>query len=442
MKSYYFIFLFAVNVLNAQNLVPNASFEIYSEMLSTFMANADLEYATPWFNTPTDPVGGGGATPDYINITMPLTIYNNDTYEFQTPKSGNAMAGFVTSNHTINSESVLSEPFQTRLKEAMVVGETYQVSFYIKKANYYDLGECQIGSDELGIYFHTDTIYTATLDKDSVDIDGYLKFYEMDTTDWGNPYAVFSEFLQEPDVALDTLINDEENWYLVTDIVFADKPYEFMTFARFNLFEDIQWAIDEDCMWGTSVSMMLVDDVSVHLVNEEHIDADAGQDTTICNGASVQIGTSEYEDYMYWWTPNEDMEMSIYGNVNPGMPWLSPIETTTYTLTQKDFAFVETTDQITITVEECIGINEYEMLAESIIVSPNPASNFVTIKSKYEITSWKLLDGIGREVLSSKVKVENTFSVNISSFDAGVYYLELIINNQRIVKDLLLINQE
>jgi len=52
------------------------------------------------------------------------------------------------------------------------------------------------------------------------------------------------------------------------------------------------------------------------------------------------------------------------------------------------------------------------------------------------------LDGIGREVLSSKVKVENTFSVNTSSFDVGVYYLELIINNQRIVKDLLLINQE
>lgn len=258
----------------------------------------------------------------------------------------------------------------------------------------------------------------------------------------GQSLPCFSEFLQVPDVALDTLINDEVNWHLVTDTVYADKAYEFMTFARFNMFEDIQWEVDEDCIWATAVSLMLVDDVSVHLVNEVHLLADAGQDTTICLGASVQLGISNYEDYMYWWTPNEDMETSIYGNVNPAMPWLSPTETTTYTLTQKDFAFVETTDQITITVEECIGINEYEILAETIIVSPNPASNFVTIKSKYEITSWKLLNGIGREVLSSKVKVENTFSVNISSFDAGVYYLELIINNQRIVKDLLVINQE
>ena len=70
-------------------------------------------------------------------------------------------------------------------------------------------------------------------------------------------------------------------------------------------------------------------------------------------GDSIQIGTTEYEDYMYWWSPNEEIALDTFGYVNPGMPWVKPTVTTTYTLTQKDFAFEETTDEVTITVEFC-----------------------------------------------------------------------------------------
>lgn len=196
MKSYYFIFLFAVNFLNAQNLVPNPSFEVYTGLLQTFMHNGNLSYAQPWFNTPAFS-GGGGATPDYINITMPLTLYNNDTYEFQTPKSGNAIACFYSCNYSPNIEYVLSEPFQIRLKEPMEMGEIYQVSFYVKKANYYNPGACFYGSDELGTYFHTDTIYGMAYESEHEDIskiENSLNLYVMDTTIWGNPYPVFRNF--------------------------------------------------------------------------------------------------------------------------------------------------------------------------------------------------------------------------------------------------------
>jgi hypothetical protein len=371
---------------------------------------------------------------------MPLTLYNKDTYEFQTPKSGYAMASFFSCNY--NEVIQTSEPFQVRLKEQMEVGEIYQVSFYIKKANYYNSGECYYGSDELGIYFHTDTIYGMAYESEHEDIskiENALNLYVMDTTIWGNPYPVLSQFLQTPDVALDTLINDEVNWYLVTDTVYADKAYEFMTFARFNMFEDIQWAIEEDCIWGTAVSAMLVDDVSVHLVNEEHIEANAGLDTTICLGASVQIGTSEHEDYMYWWTPNEEMETSIYGNVNPGMPWVNPTETTTYTLTQKDFAFEETIDVVTITVEVCPGFSVGETVAETIKIFPNPAKNFIEIESGYAIDSWKLLDVLGKEVASSKyLESSKNLVLDVSSFDAGLYFLEMELDGIQVIKQLMI----
>jgi len=81
MKAYYFILFFAVNVLNAQNLVPNPSFEEYTG-LQTWMGEGAIHFALPWFNTPIYP-GGNAMTADYIHMEMPLTLYEDDTYEFQ-----------------------------------------------------------------------------------------------------------------------------------------------------------------------------------------------------------------------------------------------------------------------------------------------------------------------------------------------------------------------
>jgi len=431
----FFTFILSIDT-EAQNLVTNPSFEFHTPFPSNmWMNNGDLYTCTPWFRTPSIPGVGGGSTSDYVNTTMPLDIQPGDDYEIQSPHSGYGMASFSTAAYS--TVYTISEPFQIRLKEPMEIGETYQVSFYVKKTHYYYVGTCIYGSDEIGVYFNTDTIYVNTMEKDQDDINDYLQLNVMDTTEWGNIYTTFSEFLHTPHVALDTLINDEVNWYLVSDTVYADKPYEFMTFARFNLFEDIQWAIDTTCV-GSASSIMLVDDVSVHLVNEEHIEANAGQDTTICIGASVHLGTSEHEDYMYWWSPNEDMETSIYGGVNSGMPWVNPTETTTYTLTQKDYAFLETTDEVTITVEYCPGFSVAETVAETIKIFPNPTKNYIEIESVHTISSWELLDAVGKEVASSKYLVSNrNLVLDVSSFDAGVYYLKLIINNQRIVKNIL-----
>jgi hypothetical protein len=430
----FLIFNFTIFNATAQNLVPNPSFEFHTPFSSNmmYMNNGNLNTCTPWFRTPEIPGVGGGASSDYINTTMPLDIQPGDEYEIQSPHSGMGMAKFISCSYSAIHYS--SESIQIRLNEGMIQGETYQVSFYVKKVDNYNVGGCIYGSDELGIYFHTDTVYSCTSINDHEN-DTFLRLYEPGVNSWGNPISVFVEYLQTPDVALDTLINDEVNWYLVTDTVYADKPYEFMTFARFNLFEDIQWEIDTTCVYSSASSVMLVDDVSVHLVNEEHIEANAGQDTTICIGALAQIGTTEHEDYMYWWTPDEEMETSIYGGVNPGMPWVSPTETTTYTLTQKDFSFVETTDEVTITVEECIGLEE--ILAETIKVYPNPASSLVEVISKYPIDSWRLNNALGKEIKCSDLKVKNIFNLNVSSLESGIYYLELNINNQRIIKNLL-----
>jgi len=438
MKKLILLFTLILTIgVQAQNLVPNPSFEVYTNDLPIHMNNAQLEYAAPWFDTPVFPgASSGEASPDYIHIDMPLYIQPGDSYEFQSPHSGFGMAGFFscTNSSIINS----FEPFEVRLEEPLIEGEYYLVSFYVKKENPYGIGDCLCGSDELGVYFHTDTIYAITYEEEHQGIENALMLYELDTTESGNTYYAFAEYLQVPDVALDTLINDEENWCLVSDTLYADKPYEFMTFSRFRTFDEISWAIDEDCEGSSysSFSAFLVDDVSVHLLGEQGTAADAGIDDSICLGDSVQIGTSEFEDYMYWWSPNEDLETSIYGGVNSGMPWVSPTETTTYTLVQKDFAFMETSDQVTITVEECNpGIGEY---AKTINIFPNPASSLVEIESIHAIDSWRVLDVLGKEVASSKYLVSSrNLVLDVSSFDVGLYFLEMEVNDQLVIKQLM-----
>jgi hypothetical protein len=435
------ILLLIFNLINStvfsQNLVPNPSFEYYTE-LPTWMGNGHVDYAFPWFRTPYFP-GVGGTSVDYINTNMPLNIQSGDVYEL--PLSGNAYLSFYSCWYSSNMNS--AESFEVRLIEPMQIGETYKVSFYVKKSQLgYLEGACLYGSDELGVYFHTDTIYGIAYKAEHEDItiiENSLNLFVPDTTPWGNPTFVFSQYLQTPDVALDTLINDEENWYLVTDTVYADKPYEFMTFAQFRPFEEIQWEIDTTCGFSSALSRMLIDDVSVHLINEQHLIADAGEDTTICLGASVQIGTSEHEDYMYWWTPNEDMETSIYGNVNPGMLWVSSTETTTYTLTQKDFAFLETTDQITITVEECIGINEYENTG--IKVYPNPVKNDMVIdllSDFEELITLSIYDLKGTLVHQELVS-ETTSFISLNKLNSGTYIYKVytdtaILHQDKLVK--------
>ena len=331
------------------------------------------------------------------------------------------------------------------LEEPMQIGEIYQISFYLKRSQLgYGEGTCLYGSDELGVYFHTDTVYVTAFSENydnNEKIDNYLLLYDPYTNQNGDTLYEFTSFLQEPNVELNELIEDEDTWVLVTDTVYANEAYKYMIFGQFSHFDDIEWQINADCFDELPRSRFLIDDVSVHLVNEEHIEADAGVDATICNGDSIQIGTTEYEDYMYWWSPNEEIALDTFGYVNPGMPWVKPTVTTTYTLIQKDFAFEETTDQVTITVEYCPGFSVGETGAEIIKVSPNPAYTHIVIDKIGNLDAeleFVLYDISGKELLCTQLN-QVTQNVSLAHIAAGtylyiIYFEQGILQQDKLIK--------
>jgi hypothetical protein len=92
------------------------------------------------------------------------------------------------------------------------------------------------------------------------------------------------------------------------------------------------------------------DDVTVQVYQPPF--ADAGLNQTICQGVPVQLNANHDVLYTYSWTANVGANPAAVFN-----PWVTPSETTTYTLTVTDANFCEETDQVTVTVNTAPSVN-------------------------------------------------------------------------------------
>jgi hypothetical protein len=69
-----------------------------------------------------------------------------------------------------------------------------------------------------------------------------------------------------------------------------------------------------------------------------------------------------------------------------------------------------------------VGINELN--ASQFQIFPNPASDFVTINSDFEINDIQVINNAGQVVLTKNVHATN-YKINVSKFEHGVYYIKL-----------------
>jgi len=87
---------------------------------------------------------------------------------------------------------------------------------------------------------------------------------------------------------------------------------------------------------------------------------------------------------------------------------------------------------------EAVTVGLDEGMESKIELYPNPASTRVHIESPYAISLWKVLDAVGKEVASSKYLVSSkNLVLDVSSLDAGLYFLELELDGEKVVKQLI-----
>ncbi len=133
--------------MGQDNLVPNESFETYSECP---WGISQIEKAIPWTNV------GGPGTPDYYHRCAPPLIFPPDTVPHigvpenargvQEPYFGDGYAGIYVYNGPVLE--TVREYIQVELQQAIVAGVRYELSFHVSLADNFQYA---IGS--FGAYF-------------------------------------------------------------------------------------------------------------------------------------------------------------------------------------------------------------------------------------------------------------------------------------------------
>lgn len=220
---------------DAQNLVPNPSFELYDQCPTT-LGFISTDRPTGWF--------GWTESPDYFNgcagpqggLDTSLGVPFN-TVAFQQAWSGQAYIGL----YGVFLPYEYREHAGAQLMEPMIVGETYKISFRVNLAtggsNYEFDGA---GCNKIGALF--------TMESNA---------WYADPPALPGPPMAFRDFahVYSTDVILDTV-----GWTLVSGSMVADSAYEYIVLG--NFFHDSLTTVVPGAL-GYETTYYLIDSVSV-----------------------------------------------------------------------------------------------------------------------------------------------------------------------------------
>jgi OmpA-OmpF porin, OOP family len=197
-----FLIIFTV-AIQAQNLVPNSSFEVYTSCPDNA---SQIDRATGWssyYNTP-----------DYFNICSSNNSSSapSNIAGFQHPATGNGFAGLV-----IRGASELgAEPREyigCQLVSPLIIGKKYNISYKVSLCAIDSLMGYQCASNNIGVVFSS-IPYS-----------------------FSNPYSPqnYSTFNYT------SIVNDTLNWTAISGNFIADSAYSYLILG--NFYDDISTSL-------------------------------------------------------------------------------------------------------------------------------------------------------------------------------------------------------
>jgi len=390
MKKIIFSCLFPLAAFAQGNLVPNGSFENCNVIppigLSEFGETPPYTDVYGWYNPNT-------CSPDYYNMTY-LPDYSN----YITIPDGLGFVGFATymmneigEPQFINAREYVS----CTLIDTLQANAYYWVQFYAQLAS--NMSLC--ASNNLGVHF-SDTAMHAD-DWYYFDVDAQVKYFNNE------------------------IIEDTVNWTLVSGVYQAHGGEQFLTLGNFN--SDAETDRGILLTQGPAQTYFYVDDVVVIPLDSiaEGINFDAGPDQTIYIEDTTFIGQRISNMPANWFkldgTPVAQNTAGVY---------VSPLETTTYVVTQT-LNGVYSTDTVTVFVEG-LGIEEKQFGEWSIAPNPNKGNFSVQLKTALtETLELRITDSQGRKVWQETFPAFSKVCNLQTNLSAGVYFLQLSSNGQK-----------
>jgi len=375
-----FILSIHTNV-SCQNLVFNSSFEVY---IQCPYSTTQLPFATGWFTT----WGIDGSSEYFNSCNNGYFGVPDNAWGYQKALTGKGYAGCIF--YTIGN---WREYVQTKLIDSLIKDEEYCCEFYVSLCD-----RSKYGIEDIGMLFSNDTIKWTQLNQN-----------------YHHPQILYSN----------GIISDTANWVKINEKYIAQGGEQFITIGNFNINTPTNYSVVYP--FNEDYAYYYIDNVIVYKCSSPVYVANTGNDTTICLGDSIQIGSLNLEQYRYvWFEPGNNMDTV---SILPA-PSVSPETTTTYILKVVDFKYTETTDTITITVIDCEKPG-------SVDVFPNPTSRELTFKFSNPIpdnTKVKFYNMLGQEVKAFLLKSDlysKEATIFLDSFRTGIYYYILSFNDKK-----------
>ena len=406
------IFLYIIGKANAQNLVPNYSFEALS------CCTGRMDCINDWFVP-------NYSSPDHLSLCFWETYHfdtwsvPNNNWGYQYPHNGNGYV-FIGSSLIPSLNFQYNEYISNKLIQPLKKDHRYCVEFYISVTEYSD---CFF--DDVGAFLSKDSL---PLPSDSLSA---IQHYYLDAQ-VSNPSG--------------NILTDTAHWIRISGSFISAGGERFITIGSFRRPENIHfinYGIPTEFYPG-----LFIDDVSVYECNNPDFPANAGGNKSICPGDSVQLGTTNYEYYKFKWYPKTGLS-----DTTSGTPWVKPLVTTTYYLQQTNFFDTLTTDNVTIYVNDCsdaeAGGNRAVCKGNSIRLgstnyaynrySWHPATGLSdttsgmplatpTVTTVYYLTQYSMLDSLSRDSVLVKVIDCDSMNNNVITIypnpTQGEFYIE------------------
>ena len=236
---------------NAQNLVPNPSFEEYT---SCPVSTNQVYLATGW-SIDINSSDYYNSCADYNSM---VTVPNSGT-GYQCPATGNAYCGFAAYREI---QDQYREYFGRALSNSLIIGQKYFISFKLSLANY--VSNCAV--NKVGVKF-TNVNYG-------------------DTTLLPVPILVMNNTAH---FYTNMIISDTSSWTIVKGTYIADSSYQYILIG--NFFDNSN--TDTSIIFGTwCQSYYLIDDICVSI---DSLTCEIPNGPNVCD-TTVNVSETKYNN--------------------------------------------------------------------------------------------------------------------------------------------------
>ena len=397
--------LLSMNIGHAQNLVPNPSFESYGTLpCSWITSSAGFNAAMNIWTMPTN------GSSDIFSTLVATSCYascfstHSSSPGQQAPRTGNVMSAILTYGSGCGSQPNYREYLEIQLSSPLIVGETYNVEFYVS------FGErCTQATNNIGAHFSTTYISQANC---------FVLNYP-------------------PQINETAVVTNSTGWQLISGTFVATQAAQYMTIG--NFFSNA--ATTTQANGGpSSNSRYFIDDVSVERVIILGVDFLAFEAHTVDKTVHLnwEVEGQEHTEYFtlerskdgLLWTPIAEVnkhEFNQYSYIDE-----DPFSGISYYRIKENSFSGEFTYSEIKSVELTLP-NDY------VNVYPNPTSGVLNVEMSDPADAKVILvDNLGRDITIPAQWSKGGAILDLSNLPYGTYYLRIYSKDAYKVKKVVL----